>query len=181
MEPGHGYGYGHGRTDRGFTLIEVLVVLGILLLLAALLLPVQLRAKGSAHRAACRNNLHQAGIAISLYLDESGAVLPVAAALPSARLNNDPAIAQVLRPYLGDTGVLRCPADPGGRYFLSEGSSYEYNAMVSGRTIRSLPLAQRVGESRLPLMYDYEPFHGNAGRRGAANYLFADGHVGDFD
>ena len=177
---GHGRA-GHERADAGFTLIELLTVLAIILLLAALLLPVQMRARASARSAHCRNNLHQAGIAISLYLDDSGSVLPVAASLPSAHLNEDPPISTALGPYLGDPDVLRCPADTGGRYFFSEGSSYEYNAMMSGRTVRSLPAVQRVGESRVPVMYDYEPFHGRAGRPGAANYLFADGHVGDFD
>jgi prepilin-type processing-associated H-X9-DG protein len=30
-------------------------------------------------------------------------------------------------------------------------------------------------------MYDYEPFHGQAGESGSTNYLFADLHVGDLN
>jgi prepilin-type N-terminal cleavage/methylation domain-containing protein len=54
----------------GFTLLELLVVLAIIGLLATLLIPSLKRAKGAAQSAACKNNLHQIGIAIRLYVDD---------------------------------------------------------------------------------------------------------------
>jgi prepilin-type N-terminal cleavage/methylation domain-containing protein/prepilin-type processing-associated H-X9-DG protein len=58
---------------QGFTLIELLVVIAIIAILAALLLPVLQRAKGSALSTACKNNLRQLGIALTLYVNEYNA------------------------------------------------------------------------------------------------------------
>jgi len=54
-------------TCHAFTLVELLVVIGIIAVLAALLLPVLARGKLSAQRAACQSNLRQLGIATQLY------------------------------------------------------------------------------------------------------------------
>jgi len=56
-----------------FTLIELLVVIGIIVILAALLLPVLTRGKIAAQSAACKSNLHQIGVGLKLYTDDSQA------------------------------------------------------------------------------------------------------------
>src|SRR5262245_54827773 len=48
---------------RGFTLIEILVVVGIISLLVAVLLPSLARAKEMSRRSSCLANLHQIGVA----------------------------------------------------------------------------------------------------------------------
>jgi prepilin-type N-terminal cleavage/methylation domain-containing protein len=58
---------GHVRQPHGFTLVEVLVVIAIIAILVALLLPAVQQARESARRTACRNNLHQIGLALHNY------------------------------------------------------------------------------------------------------------------
>jgi prepilin-type processing-associated H-X9-DG protein/prepilin-type N-terminal cleavage/methylation domain-containing protein len=55
---------------RAFTLVELLLVIAVIALLAALLLPALSRAKGAARSAACKSNLHQIGIGLRMYVDD---------------------------------------------------------------------------------------------------------------
>jgi general secretion pathway protein G len=61
---------------RAFTLIELLMVMGIIAILAALLLSVIGHCKASAQAIACRNNLRQWGTATQLYAADHGDRLP---------------------------------------------------------------------------------------------------------
>ncbi|MGC9454094.1 MAG: type II secretion system protein [Phycisphaerae bacterium] len=164
-----------------FTLVELLVVISIIALLMGILVPVVSSARTAARRGACAAHLHAVGVGFQMYLNGSKDIMPVAAQMPSLNLNEDPPIAEVLRPHLSSPEALLCPADPDRKYFQREGSSYEYHSMLGGQKVSESFLTRRWGEDRTPVMHDYETFHGPPGTPGAANYLFADGHVGDLE
>ena len=64
------------RPRIGFSLVEVLVVLGILALLMSLILPAVQRTRDAASRADCQNRLRQIGIALHNYHDTNGRLPP---------------------------------------------------------------------------------------------------------
>jgi len=165
---------------KQFTLIELLTVVTVISLLAALLLPALNVARNKARTIHCISNLHSIGTGMRMYLDDANDVMPVVAQLPSAHLTSAPSIVEVLNPYLDNVKVFRCPADMSG-YYESEGSSYEYNARMGGRRVEDSFLFRAVGFEDVYIMYDYKPFHGNPGSPGATNFLFADGHVGNMN
>ena len=105
------------RRGRAFTVIELLVVAGVIALLAALLLPAMTTARSSARIAQCQNNLHQIGMAIYGYCQHYEGCIPAVTPSPTNQVWNDAGGAPdslgvlVTRGYLAETGTLFCPLD----------------------------------------------------------------------
>jgi prepilin-type N-terminal cleavage/methylation domain-containing protein len=60
----------NGDAGKGFTLVEMLVVIAIIGCLAALLLPVFSRSQASVRSISCKNRMHQMGLALQSYVSD---------------------------------------------------------------------------------------------------------------
>jgi prepilin-type N-terminal cleavage/methylation domain-containing protein len=166
---------------RAFTLIELLGVIAIIAMLAALLLPVLSRAKERGRTAACLSNLHQLGIALQIYVDENHNHLPVMydkstnAAAPSL-----PSVDTVLASQLGSPKILRCPSDD-KMIFETTGSSYSWNPLLNGQDANHPNLlGSYYSTEKVVVFFDKESFHSLNGPNHGMNFLYADQHIRNF-
>jgi prepilin-type N-terminal cleavage/methylation domain-containing protein/prepilin-type processing-associated H-X9-DG protein len=133
---------------RGFSLIELLVVIGIIATLVALLLPALNRAREQAKMVACMSNMRQLIMATGMYNDEFHEQYPAPAWIGDHEPDDwiyweqglNPAQG-VLMPYLGGyvPAVLRCPSDDLDSHITTSGLngqadvyrySYSFNEMI---------------------------------------------------
>lgn len=96
------------RNQSGFTLTELLVVLAILAVLAAVLFPVLHSAREKAWETTCASNLHQLGLAVEMYLQDNDETFPVS--FVAGREGPDLSWRESVQPYVRNTGILTCPA-----------------------------------------------------------------------
>jgi prepilin-type processing-associated H-X9-DG protein len=135
--------------QTGFSLVELLVVIGIVIILMGLLFPVMRKMHASGQRAFCANNLRQLYRANIMYADENGGFVPAASDMWGSENNhrwhgsresgNDPFDDSKgpLSPYLGKDGrITHCPAFSGAvkstskHAFESNCGGYGYNVGV---------------------------------------------------
>ncbi len=89
-----------------FTLIELLIVIAIICLLAAILFPVFGRAREMGRRTACLSNLKQLGLGVAQYTQDYDEHLP-------CYLINNVGWFDLIKPYVKSNQVFKCPSRTG--------------------------------------------------------------------
>lgn len=119
--------------NRGFGLVEILVVLAILGVLVAIAIPVVDNALVAANRGKCVSNQRQIGLALQMYANEHEGRFPGTMHSTSYFRKEESWVFE-LAPYLGDVDKVRvCPADePDRQQRILEGkfTSYVLNDQV---------------------------------------------------
>jgi prepilin-type N-terminal cleavage/methylation domain-containing protein/prepilin-type processing-associated H-X9-DG protein len=139
-----------GMKRSGFTLVELLVVIAVVAILAALVFPALGAAKERARVIACQSNMKQIGAAIHLYLGDWDETypLPYSDGNPMTGTNFLPPTWKArIFPYVKSSEVFRCPSNDAMERLLDINVVSEY-----------------VSEKRIPFSYAMNAHLFDAGR-----------------
>lgn len=157
---------------RGFTLIEVLVVLSVIALLAVIVVPSMKVIRSRADSSRCLSNLKNLGVSLNLYLAEHNMMMPeLQAARPDKNLDV-PVIDNTLNAYVDDVRAFSCPSDRS--LYEKTGTSYFWNSALKG-PIASLNFLFETDLGKIPILVDKEGWHKHSDNK--VNHLYADGHA----
>lgn len=190
------------RRHSAFTLVEMLVVIGIIAILSALLFPVYSRVCEKGRAASCTSNLRQLALAFQQYSADNGTfpcwynehqpTNPLPSSYPGLPWGVR------IQSYVKDRAIFQCPSDstpatsdpmyPSGyqRSYVASYTDYAYNLYLSG-----LADSKITQPSEVILIFDSGPgaAYTTSGppcpmpscngdiHSGGANFAFVDGHV----
>ncbi|MGC1480444.1 MAG: type II secretion system protein [Chthoniobacterales bacterium] len=175
-------------SKRGFSLIELVIVVAILGLLATLAVPAMSRMQERAKSTSCAANLRAVGVAVQIFAQDNQNRLPTIEGYPSDPIYDGEMAekAQTMMGALGPYGLtestLECPAD--SVWFEKEGTSYFWKPTLDDELVSNPTIYGRRGQRSIPPQYaslctDFEAVHGPKGHR-RANRLYLDGHVNTY-
>ena len=165
---------------HGFTLVEILVVLAIVGLLAALLFPAFNSVRRKSQDVTCLSNLHQIGLATVMYADDYDGFYPFAINPMDLERGHDvlnyysdenfikiPTYNQALKSYAKSPTVFHCPRDNGGDFgdiqidsaFDRWGTSYQYSTLATLVHPFFLDQLQFAEPSQIDLFWDVGDWH----------------------
>ena len=158
------------KRTAAFTLLELLVVIGIIVILIALLLGVLAGARAAAAKAACANNLRQIGHGLVVY-DQEFRRLPGSEGHKT--LSDLPSFVDVLmkgQRYAAASFI--CPASD-----LERPTSYELNFRFVGQPLSAGPADAILASESGSCVQCHSGSTDGVGHGSTANHLFFDGHV----
>lgn len=117
------------KNPQGFTLIEILVVISIIALLAAILFPVFSRARENARRTNCQSNLKQIALGINIYVQDYDGKFPHIGNPDTSTLG----WAERLQPQLKSVQVFQCPSEMNEQNLLTDYTDYYYNLWLGNK------------------------------------------------
>lgn len=185
---------------RGFTLVELLVVITIIVGLTAVSVPISRSFIERGHERKCAANLRQIGVATMLYAADNQMTLPVTS---HQRRKGGKSWTLTLQPYASGTITFKCPRDPVSErpytYVINDfltpnpAGAPELNYSILAKIDRPESTVMFAEASEIYQNSDhfhFAEFHGGAvpdsvfeaqvntdAHSGRANYLFADGHI----
>ena len=129
--------------SAGFSLIELLVVLALMIILTTMMWGFGSESRQHAAQRACRQNLEKIYVAMQIYANDFSGRLP---ATTNAQTSEEP-LSLLVPHYTVDTSIFICPggrdsALPSGVSFANRKISYAYY------------MGQRLGDAQQPLMSD---------------------------
>ncbi len=106
----------HAPRRGGFTLLELLVVVVIIMILASILMPALGRSREAARRIVCASNLRQTGIALAIYAADWNTWFPPTGSFAREQLsdasgNFTHALGPLYASYLDNPTVFYCPSE----------------------------------------------------------------------
>ena len=111
------------RRRCGFTLLELLVVVAIIAILAAILFPVFSRARENARRSSCQSNLKQIGLGLYQYLQDYDEIMPRSyyGTSSGADKTTSPKYKwmDAIYPYVKSEQIFVCPSETNASYRYS--------------------------------------------------------------
>lgn len=140
---------------RAFTLVELLVIIGVLAVLIVLFLPPGFgRPNQNARKSSCQNNLKRIALAVKQYQNDFDEYYPLIFGATASNTTSPYGWTDVLQPYAKDAQVFQCPSDasPAGSSPSQSGyTDYWFNAnfterlKLQGKTIYKSIEAHGVG------------------------------------
>lgn len=180
MSIGHVVGPPALQRRRAFTLVELLVVVGIVSVLTGVVLTATMRARGKGQQAGCASNLRQLVVALSLYADDYDGRYPAVSTsrLASTFLQNEECIA-ALRPYVNNNEVWFCPSDPNRGKDIEDTVAHSLTSYMTRTSSSEFPWDQSTVPDNWSIVHDgaFSPSSPAPWHFGGYNAAYADGSV----